>query len=46
MHTVIEELCTGCDLSLPPCPVDCIDIVPPTPRIEDWRPPIPLRLAE
>jgi electron transport complex protein RnfB len=46
MHTVIEELCTGCDLCLPPCPVDCIDVVPPTPRFEDWRPPIPLRLAE
>ena len=46
MHTVIEGLCTGCDLCLPPCPVDCIDVVPPTPRFEDWRPPIPLRLAE
>jgi electron transport complex protein RnfB len=22
MHTVIAELCTGCDLCLPPCPVD------------------------
>jgi electron transport complex protein RnfB len=46
MHTVIEELCTGCDLCLPPCPVDCIDIVEPTPRFDDWRPPIPVRLAE
>jgi Na+-translocating ferredoxin:NAD+ oxidoreductase subunit B len=24
MHTVIAELCTGCDLCVPPCPVDCI----------------------
>ena len=45
MHTVIEERCTGCDLCLPPCPVDCIDIVPPTPSLDDWRPPIPLRLT-
>ena len=26
-HTVIAELCTGCELCLPPCPVDCIDLV-------------------
>lgn len=24
MHTVIEALCIGCDLCVPPCPVDCI----------------------
>jgi electron transport complex protein RnfB len=28
MHTVVAELCIGCDLCLPPCPVDCIDVVP------------------
>ncbi|MFZ9311280.1 MAG: 4Fe-4S dicluster-binding protein, partial [Arenimonas sp.] len=28
MHTVLAELCTGCNLCIPPCPVDCIDIVP------------------
>ena len=27
MHTVITAACTGCDLCLPPCPVDCIDMV-------------------
>ena len=27
MHTVIADLCTGCELCLPPCPVDCIDLV-------------------
>lgn len=26
MHTVIESLCIGCDLCVPPCPVDCIEI--------------------
>jgi len=28
MHTVIADECTGCELCLPPCPVDCIDLVP------------------
>jgi electron transport complex protein RnfB len=28
MHTVIEAECTGCDLCVDPCPVDCIDMVP------------------
>ncbi len=28
MHTVIAAYCTGCELCLPPCPVDCIDMVP------------------
>jgi electron transport complex protein RnfB len=27
MHTVIESQCTGCELCLPPCPVDCIGMV-------------------
>ena len=28
MHTVIKEECTGCELCLEPCPVDCIDMLP------------------
>jgi electron transport complex protein RnfB len=28
MHTVIAEWCTGCELCLPPCPVDCIALLP------------------
>ena len=27
MHTVIVQYCTGCKLCLPPCPVDCIELV-------------------
>jgi len=27
MHTVIEAHCTGCELCLPVCPVDCIQLV-------------------
>ncbi len=26
MHTVITHYCTGCELCLPPCPVDCINL--------------------
>jgi electron transport complex protein RnfB len=28
MHTVVADLCTGCELCIPPCPVDCIAMVP------------------
>jgi electron transport complex protein RnfB len=28
MHTVIAELCTGCELCVAPCPVDCIIMIP------------------
>jgi electron transport complex protein RnfB len=28
MHTVITTHCTGCELCLPPCPVDCIVLEP------------------
>jgi electron transport complex protein RnfB len=30
MHTVVEAQCTGCELCLPPCPVDCIVMRAPT----------------
>jgi electron transport complex protein RnfB len=26
MHTVIEPYCTGCELCIPVCPVDCISL--------------------
>jgi electron transport complex protein RnfB len=41
MHTVIESECTGCDLCLPPCPVDCIDIVEVKTDVLCWRSPRP-----
>ena len=28
LHTVLSAECTGCGLCLPPCPVDCIDLIP------------------
>ena len=27
MHTVIQDECSGCELCIEPCPVDCIDLV-------------------
>ena len=36
MHTVIPELCTGCDLCVPPCPVDCIAMIPVTGDKTGW----------
>ena len=36
MHTVIEPLCTGCELCIPVCPVDCILLVDATPGASGW----------
>ena len=27
MHIVIEDICTGCELCIEPCPVDCIETI-------------------
>ena len=27
MHSIIDDICTGCELCIEPCPVDCIEIV-------------------
>jgi Na+-translocating ferredoxin:NAD+ oxidoreductase subunit B len=35
MHTVIADDCTGCELCVPACPVDCIVLLPmPEPQID------------
>ena len=31
MHAVIESRCTGCELCLPPCPTDCIEMIDSNP---------------
>jgi electron transport complex protein RnfB len=37
MHTVIVAECTGCDLCVEPCPVDCIEMRPLAQTLADWR---------
>ncbi len=41
MHTVIAEECTGCELCLPPCPVECIHMVPMAVEVDTWKWPYP-----
>lgn len=36
-HTVITEWCTDCKACVKPCPVDCIDMVPVTHTLYDWK---------
>jgi electron transport complex protein RnfB len=37
MHTVIEAYCTGCELCLPVCPVDCIQLENVTGTATGWN---------
>jgi electron transport complex protein RnfB len=37
MHTVIVDECTGCDLCVDPCPVDCIDMIPVETNVMAWK---------
>jgi len=41
LHTILKAECTGCNLCIPPCPVDCIHIVPVEEDISTWRWPEP-----
>jgi len=37
MHTVLIDECTGCDLCVEPCPVDCIDMLPVKETKQTWK---------
>ena len=37
MHTVIEPYCTGCELCVAPCPVDCITMEPIPEKVANWK---------
>ncbi|MFZ5506529.1 MAG: 4Fe-4S binding protein, partial [Pseudomonadota bacterium] len=34
---IVTDLCTGCELCVPPCPADCIDMVPVAETVETWK---------
>jgi electron transport complex protein RnfB len=36
MHTIVESECTGCELCVPACPVDCISLEPVTGTRTGW----------
>lgn len=36
MHTVIEQHCTGCELCIAVCPVDCISLENVTGELTGW----------
>ena len=37
MHTIIEPYCTGCELCVPVCPVDCISFESVTGERTGWQ---------
>jgi electron transport complex protein RnfB len=37
MHTIITSECTGCELCIAPCPVDCISMQPIGEHIGNWK---------
>jgi electron transport complex protein RnfB len=41
LHAVIASECTGCELCLKPCPVECIHMVPIPTDTTNWKWPFP-----
>ena len=37
MHTIIPDLCTGCELCVAPCPTDCISMIKVKKNIDNWN---------
>ena len=37
MHTIIASECTGCELCLAPCPVDCITMQTIEEKVDNWK---------
>ncbi len=37
MHTIIVPLCTGCELCVAPCPVDCIRMEDVGETVQSWK---------
>jgi electron transport complex protein RnfB len=41
MHTIVKDLCTGCELCIAPCPVDCIEMNEIKVNLNTWKWPYP-----
>jgi len=37
MHTVMSDLCTGCNLCVDPCPTHCISLQPVAETPDSWK---------
>jgi electron transport complex protein RnfB len=37
MHTIIADVCTGCELCIKPCPVDCIELKPSASHSQQFK---------
>jgi electron transport complex protein RnfB len=37
MHTIIAAECTGCELCVAPCPVDCISMKVIEEKVHNWK---------
>ena len=37
MHVIVADQCTGCELCLPPCPVDCIAMQVIKEDVTTWK---------
>jgi electron transport complex protein RnfB len=37
MHVIVASQCTGCELCLPPCPVDCISMQVIKEDVVNWK---------
>ncbi|HCL5001182.1 TPA: 4Fe-4S binding protein, partial [Salmonella enterica] len=36
-HTVMSDLCTGCNLCVDPCPTHCIELRPVNETPDSWK---------
>ena len=44
LHVIVASQCTGCELCLPPCPVDCIHMEVIKEDVASWKWRYPIHL--
>jgi Na+-translocating ferredoxin:NAD+ oxidoreductase subunit B len=37
MHTILPSQCTGCELCVPACPVECISMIEVAENVATWK---------